>query len=82
MKRMGPEALHHKSQTCGPQDLAVNVESRPDVKPSLQRFRIALVTLAGIELMRRIRKAQCNLAGLHFKDSAAPEVWNIVLPDQ
>ena len=35
----------------------------------------ASVTLAGIELMHCIRKGQFDLAGLHFKESTAPEVW-------
>jgi transposase-like protein len=59
-----------------------NIKSRTNVMLGFKRFRTAAVTLAGIELMHRIRKGQFNLAELHFKDSAAPEVWNTVLSDQ
>ena len=59
-----------------------NIKSRTNVMLGFKRFRTASVTLAGIELMHRIRKGQFNLAGLHFKDSTTPEVWNTVLSDQ
>jgi transposase-like protein len=59
-----------------------NIKSRTNVMLGFKRFRTAAVTLAGIELMHRIRKGQFNLAELHFKDSTAPEVWNTVLSDQ
>ena len=55
-----------------------NIKSRTKVMLGFKRFRTASVTLAGIELMHRIRKGQFNLAGLHFKDSTTPEVWNTV----
>jgi hypothetical protein len=44
-----------------------------------KRFTNAAVTLAGIELMHRIRKSQFNLVKLSLKDVAAPTVWNNVL---
>jgi transposase-like protein len=56
-----------------------NIKSRTNVMLGFKRFRTAWVTLAGIELMHRIRKGQINLAGLHFKNSTTPEVWNTVL---
>jgi transposase-like protein len=55
-----------------------NIKSRTNVMLGFKRFRTASVTLAGIALMHRIRKGQFNLAGLHFKDSTTPEVWNTV----
>jgi hypothetical protein len=45
----------------------------------LKRFRNASITIAGIELMHRIRKGQFNLGRLRIKDSRAPEIWNAVL---
>ena len=45
----------------------------------LKRFRNALITIAGIELMHRIRKGQFNLGRLRIKDSRAPEIWNAAL---
>jgi hypothetical protein len=44
-----------------------------------KRFRHASITIAGIELMHRIRKGQFNLGKLRIKDNTAPEVWNAVL---
>ena len=44
-----------------------------------KRFRTAAVTIAGIELLRRIHKGQFNLGKLRLKHSSAPAVWNAVL---
>jgi transposase-like protein len=44
-----------------------------------KRFRTATITIAGIELLLRIRKGQFNLSRLRFWDRAAPAVWNAVL---
>jgi hypothetical protein len=35
-------------------------------------------TMAGIELMRRIRKGHFNLARLRLRDRRAPAVWDAV----
>ena len=43
-----------------------------------KRFKNAAITIAGIELMHRIRKGQFNPAA-RFKEAAAPAVWNAVL---
>ncbi len=45
----------------------------------LKRFRTAAVTIAGIELLRRIHKGQFNLGRLRLKDRSTPAVWNAVL---
>ena len=44
-----------------------------------KRFRTAKVTIAGIELLRRIHKGQFSLGGLRLKDRSAPAVWSAVL---
>ena len=44
-----------------------------------KRFRRAATTIAGIELMHRIRKGQFKLGKLRVKNKTAPEVWNAVL---
>jgi transposase-like protein len=44
-----------------------------------KQFRTAAVTIAGIELLRRIRKGQFNLGRLRLKDGRAPAVWDAVL---
>ena len=45
----------------------------------LKHFRRAATTIAGIELMHRIRKGQFKLGRLRIKDNTAPEIWNAVL---
>jgi transposase-like protein len=44
-----------------------------------KRFKTAAITLAGIELLRKIHKGQLNLGKLRPKDRSAPAVWNAVL---
>jgi len=45
-------------------------------------FSNAAITIAGVELMRRIRKGQFNLGKLRIKEASAPAVWNAVLSAQ
>jgi transposase-like protein len=56
-----------------------NIKSRTNVMLGFKRFRSAATTIAGIELMHRVRKGQFNLRTLGLKDAAAPAVWNAVL---
>ena len=42
-------------------------------------FRTAAITIAGIELLRRIHKGQFSLDRLFLKDRSAPDIWNAVL---
>ena len=56
-----------------------NIKSRTKVMLGFKRFMNAAITLAGIELLHRIRKGQFNLAKLGLKDTAAPAVWEAVL---
>ena len=44
-----------------------------------KHFRRAATTIAGIELMHRIRKGQFKLGRLGIKNKTAPEIWNAVL---
>jgi IS6 family transposase len=55
------------------------VKSR--IKPMLgfKVFARAAVTIAGVELLHRIRKGQFNLGRLRLKGQAAPAIWNAVL---
>lgn len=55
------------------------VKSR--IKPMLgfKIFEQAAVTIAGVELLHRIRKGQFNLARLRVKGQATPAIWNAVL---
>jgi transposase-like protein len=45
-------------------------------------FRTAAVTIAGIELLRRIHKGQFNLGRLRLKGRSMPAVWTAVLAAQ
>jgi hypothetical protein len=42
-------------------------------------FRHAVITIAGIELMHRIRKGQFRLGRLGAQGRTAPAVWNAVI---
>lgn len=56
-----------------------HIKSRTHVMLGFKRFTNAAITLAGIELMHRIRKGQFNLAKLVLKDTTAPNTWNAVI---
>jgi len=56
-----------------------NIKSRTNVMLGFKRFRNAVTTISGIELMHRIRKGQFNFSMLGLKDTAALAVWNAVL---
>ena len=45
----------------------------------LKCFRSASITIAGIELMHRIRKSQFKFGKLRVNGKTAPEIWNAVL---
>ena len=55
------------------------VQQRIAVMLGFKEFRNAAVTIAGIELMHRIRKGQFGLGRLGVQGGAAPAVWNAVL---
>ena len=55
------------------------VKQRVAVMLGFKRLRNALITIAGIELMHRIRKGQFGLGHLGVQGGAAPTVWNAVL---
>jgi transposase-like protein len=44
-----------------------------------KRFRTAAITIAGIELLRRIHKGQFNLGRRRLKDRSTSAIWNAVL---
>ena len=56
-----------------------NVKLRIGTRLGFKVFRNAAVTIAGIELMHRIRKSQFNLSRLRLKDTRMPVIWNAVL---
>jgi transposase-like protein len=55
------------------------VKQRIAVMLGFKWFRNAAITIAGIELMHRIRKGQFGLGSLGVQGRAAPAVWNAVL---
>jgi transposase-like protein len=59
-----------------------NIKSRTNVMLGFKRFRSAATTIAGIELMHRIRKGQFNLSIPGPQNAVVPAVWNAVLSDR
>src|ERR1700736_277432 len=55
------------------------VKQRIAVMLGFKEFGNAAITIAGIELLHRIRKGQFRLGRLGLQGQAAPEVWNAVL---
>jgi transposase-like protein len=55
------------------------VKQRIAVMLGFKAFRNAAITIAGIELMQRIRKGQFGLGGLGVQSRTASAVWNAVL---
>jgi len=55
------------------------VKQRIAVMLGLKQFRNAVTTIAGIELMHRIRKGQFKLRRFGLQGRTAPAVWNAVL---
>jgi transposase-like protein len=55
------------------------VKQRISVMLGFKQFRHAAITIAGIELMHRIRKGQFGLRRLGVRGRAAPAIWNAVL---
>jgi hypothetical protein len=45
----------------------------------LKQFRNAVITIAGIELMRSIRKGEFGLRRLRVQGGTASGIWNAIL---
>jgi transposase-like protein len=56
-----------------------SVKQRIAVMLGFKQFRHAAITIAGIEMMHRIRKGQFGLRRLGVRGRAAPAVWSAVL---
>jgi transposase-like protein len=59
-----------------------DVKLRIGPMAGFKRFKTAAITIAGIELMLRIRKGQFDLGRLRLRDRRAPAVWDAVLAAQ
>jgi transposase-like protein len=55
------------------------IKSRTGPMLGFKNFDCAATTIAGIELLRRIRKGQFAPGRLHLKNRTAPAIWNAVL---
>ena len=55
------------------------MKSRIGPMLGFKRFRTAAITIAGVELLRRIPKGQFDLGRLRLKERSVPAVWNAVL---
>jgi transposase-like protein len=56
-----------------------SIKRRIAVMLGFKQFRHAAITIAGIELMHRIRKGQFGLRRLDVRCRAAPALWNAAL---
>ena len=56
-----------------------SVKQRVAVMLGFKKFRNAAITIAGIELMHRIRKGQFGLRRLGVHGGAAPTIWQAIL---
>jgi transposase-like protein len=56
-----------------------SVKQRVAVMLGFKQFRNAAITIAGIELMHRIRKGQFDLRRLGVQSGSAPGIWNAIL---
>jgi transposase-like protein len=54
-------------------------KSRTRPMRGFKNFESAAITIASIELLRRIHKVQFTLRGFRCKHQAAPAIWNAVL---
>ena len=55
------------------------IKSRTRSMLGFKNFQSAAITIAGVELLRRIHKDQFALGRLRLKDQATPTIWNAVL---
>jgi transposase-like protein len=55
------------------------VKSRTVPMLGFKNFESAIITIGGVELLRRIHKNQFGLSRLRIKGQAAPAIWNAVL---
>jgi transposase-like protein len=55
------------------------IKSRTRPMLGFKNFDYAAITIAGVELLHRIRKGQFALHSLRLKDRAAPAIWNAVV---
>ena len=55
------------------------VKSRTQPMLGFKNFESAVITISGVELLRRIHKNQFALRRLKIKGQAAPAIWNAVL---
>ena len=55
------------------------IKSRTGPMLGFKNFGCAATTIAGIELLRRIRKGQFVLGRLRLNNQTAPAIWNAVL---
>lgn len=56
-----------------------SVKQRIAVMLGFKQFRNAAITIAGIELMHRIRKGQFGLRRFGVQGRTAPAIWNAIL---
>src|ERR1017187_6508816 len=69
-------ATLHRSEQCA---RCQGIKSRTGPMLGFKNFDCAAITIAGVELLRRIRKGQFASGRLRLKNQTAPAIWNAVL---
>ena len=69
-------ATLHRSEQCA---RCQGIKSRTGPMLGFKNFDCAVITIAGVELLRRIRKGQFASGRLRLKNQTASAIWNAVL---
>jgi transposase-like protein len=76
-KRTRLRSSKHLNDLIEQDDRGIKSRTRPML--GFKNFSSAAITIAGVELLRRIPKHQFSLSRFRLKDHAAPALWNAVL---
>ena len=76
-KRTTPRSSKYLNNLVEQDHRGIKSRTRPML--GFKTFANAATTIAGVELLHRIRKQQFSLSNLSLKDQAAPSLWNAVL---
>jgi hypothetical protein len=83
--QLAADAARRRGRSGAPGTSARDERQRPASRAHLvlgegfKQFRHAAITIAGIELMHRIRKGQFGLRRLGVRGLVAPSIWSAVL---
>jgi hypothetical protein len=80
-KRIAGYLARKPAPRLGPLTVSFCTKNKRTPRPmlGLKNFGHAAITIAGVELLHRIRKGQFALGRLRMSGAAAPDIWNAVL---